>query len=456
MSDILNQVRRTIERYRLLCANDIVFVALSGGADSVALLRCLCMLKDELGLDDVRAIHVNHGLRGDDADADEQFVRNLCAEWRVPLIVYRADVNSVAKKHHEGVEAAGRRVRYELFDQALSTVENGKVAVAHNADDHAETVLFHTIRGCGTDGLSGIPIMRDRIVRPLLHCSSKDIRAFCESEGIAYRFDKSNDDVTFSRNRIRHEILPAMRCINPKVEDALARLAHIAQTDRQYMDQQSRELLGRSCCEEGYDISILLSAHEALIRRALRMLVVRECGKEPDFIQVERLYNALKTGGYVNLPERTVAHIDGVFVRVSKPTNCVIDIDKAYFVGNEALFGSYSIRVHKICYKEYLEKTKIHKNLFNFCVSYDMIQHGVFLRSRCVGDSMRPFGRNCSKSLKKLFQEWKIPAGKRHDIPVLCNEQGRVLAVIGYGVDECAAVKETTMHIAWFDIEKRM
>ena len=207
----------------LLQVGDRVIVALSGGADSVTLLHVLCGLRDAADLT-VAAVHVHHGLRGADADADEALCRRLCEQWDVPLSVHHIDVAAEAASAHETIEQTGRRLRYACLEREADK-QNAKIATAHTASDQAETVLLHLTRGCGLHGLCGIPPRRGGVIRPLLTCSREQVEAYCAAQGLAFATDATNADVTYARNRVRHRVLPELTEINPRVGEALCRLS---------------------------------------------------------------------------------------------------------------------------------------------------------------------------------------------------------------------------------------
>ncbi len=449
--DFLNQVRDTVRRNALFSPGDTVFAAVSGGADSVALLHVLTMLKEEWGIAEICVLHVNHQLRNS-ADRDEQFVRHLCDELSLELCVKRVDVRAEAAAHHESLEEAGRRIRYAFFEEKAAAFPNAKIAVAHNADDQAETVLFHIIRGCGIAGLCGIPVSRDRIVRPLLDCSASAIRDFCKMNAWVYRIDETNEDVYYARNRIRHEILPSMQHINKRAVDSILRLSAVACDENAFLQRLTDDLVQRAFTPDGYDRHVLLGADSVITKRALKALAFDECGVVLQQSHTEALYDALKMTGNANLPSRCYAVVDSERLRFVSSSNQQQFLCVGVKTDIPLKFGDTLIYVRRFSSKEFAEKSKVHKNLFYFCVSYDMIDKGLFLRSRKTGDKMCPSSRGCTKALKKLYQEWQIPPHVRSSIPVLCDANDNVLAVVGYAVSEEAAVNDNTADILCFEI----
>lgn len=248
-------------------------VGVSGGADSVALLRALCACGAPLTV-----AHVNHRLRGADSDGDESFVRDLCAGLGVECRVHSVDVSAVAAG--DNLEATARRVRYEFFAQVAGEVGAAWMATAHTADDQAETVLHRIVRGTGLQGLRGIATERDGIIRPLLSVTRADVLAHLAEIGQPYREDASNADPRFTRNRIRHELLPLLRTFNPDVVSALAHLAEHASEAHEVMVATASELLAKAERPRAPNAVILdavaLGTSRTLIRTLLRLIWERE------------------------------------------------------------------------------------------------------------------------------------------------------------------------------------
>jgi tRNA(Ile)-lysidine synthase len=241
-----------------MCAGERVCVAVSGGADSVALLLALVeanRASESLGVV-LSAVHVHHGLRGTEADADEAFVRELCERWAVPLVVERVDVAGRQAVEREGLEEAARELRYGVFWKLIAEERTDAVATAHTLDDQAETVMMKLLRGAWTQGIGGIapvverPIyrgqrldLRGRILRPMLGVQRAEVEAFLRERGQAWREDATNSDVSLTRNRVRHELMPLLRGFNPGVDVALARLSEIARDEEAFWQAEVGRVL---------------------------------------------------------------------------------------------------------------------------------------------------------------------------------------------------------------------
>ena len=257
----------TIKEYDMLPQGSRVIVGFSGGADSVALLSFLYELQQELDLK-LLACHINHQLRGDEAQRDEEFCRKFCAERGIELHVFREDIASAAKQAGKSIEEYAREVRYERFQQLCSS-EKDRIATAHNANDLAETILFHVARGTGIKGLIGIPAVRGNIIRPLLFCSREQIEAYCNEKALPFVTDSSNLSDEFSRNRLRHHVVPQLELVNPSFVKSAARLSKQATLEEDYLQKRlEQELAQMQLSENTWKRSAFQVLHPAMQQRA--------------------------------------------------------------------------------------------------------------------------------------------------------------------------------------------
>jgi tRNA(Ile)-lysidine synthase len=289
------QVRRTLRKFRMIGRGEHVLAAVSGGADSVALLVCLKALAEEMELK-LTVAHLNHMLRAAESDADEEFVRATCAELAAPLIVERRDL----RRERNNLEQAARLVRYRFLEEAASRCGAEKIAVGHNRQDQAETVLLNLFRGSGVEGLAGIRPIMGRIVRPLIECTREQILAYLAERGFGCREDSSNTELAFRRNRLRRELIPYVQShFNPKIVDVLAREAELFRRTAEYLDLESgREYRRIKAPGDKLPLAELTALHPALqawvIRRALR-----ECRGDLRRItstQIERILRLCQPG----------------------------------------------------------------------------------------------------------------------------------------------------------------
>lgn len=273
-----------------------ITVGVSGGADSVALLHLLDGWKAREGWR-LTAVHVHHGLRGKAADEDQAFVERLCAAWGIPCRVYRYDVAGEAGKRGIGEEEAGRLLRYNAFRETAGA--RGRIAVAHHQNDQAETLLIRLCRGTGLKGLCGMRPVRGNICRPLLGCSRAEIEEYCRAERLAFREDESNREMKYTRNKLRHGILPRLEEVNPQAAAHIARTAALLADDEDYMEQQAAALfaaLERPAPEGTVALERegLLRAHPAMRRRVLRLALGRFLPADVSHVQVAALEGLLE------------------------------------------------------------------------------------------------------------------------------------------------------------------
>lgn len=418
-----------------------IVVGVSGGADSMALLHMLLNWPENKLR--VSAVHVHHGLRRDTADRDEQFVRDYCQTHNVQLVVYHEDVAAYAQDQGFTIEQAGRELRYARFEQARQFFGADLIATAHTASDQAETVLMRIIRGTGIDGLCGIPVVRGNICRPLLICARDEIERYCLDNAIPFVHDETNDDVCFTRNKIRHQVIPSLSEINPAIQDALLRLTEHAAEDSQMILAMAEDELSSAVSEFGYTVSAFNKVLPPVRKRMISLMMRKASVSSVEQKHIVAIEKALSTGcGQVFLPGGQVCHISQGMVSVFNSVSAQ-SIDE--FVLSDLPCSVYwnnnncNLRIVK-CVGENVY------NLFsNTLFDYDKIQGSLRLRRRRQQDAIRPVGR-VGKSLKKLMNECNIPVFVRDSYPVLCDDLG-VIMVPGYAVDERVKVTEDTKHL---------
>jgi tRNA(Ile)-lysidine synthase len=328
---VLKPLEQYLRRHRLVHPGERVGVAVSGGADSVALLRALAELAPELGVVPL-VLHLNHQLRAADSEADQSFVAALAAQLSLEAAIESCDVTALAALHRLSLEAAGRRARYQFFQRAAAAHRLDCVATAHTRDDQAETVLLRLLRGAGSSGLSGIhrvcklsslcgcdgePAPSARLIRPLLATSRPQVEEYLLDLGQPFRHDASNLSPRFLRNRIRAELLPALeRDYNPQLRQALCETAEIAAAENAFLDDLVSAALGRQTGapatdpEQGIDLPVLQAQPIALQRRILRRLC-KPHGLALDFAQLEGLRDFALAGraGSIGLPRGFSAEV---------------------------------------------------------------------------------------------------------------------------------------------------
>ncbi len=441
------KVISTLNNHNMISRGAKVIVALSGGADSMALLNILNKIKDDFGFT-LGAAHINHCIRGKAADEDEAFVRSQCAAMGVPVEVLRADVPGIAAKSGEGLEECGRRVRYDFFN---SIGEDITVATAHNADDRVETFILNFTRGASLRGLCSIPYVRGNIIRPLLDCSKEEILQYCASNSIPFVTDLSNDDIAYSRNRIRHNVIPQLREVNRAFDKSAARCIASLCEDNALLEHLTDELILSAKTIDGYCAQILADANPALRKRAVSRIIERETGVTADYSTVCSVCDLLLSGGSIQLADET-------FVRVRRgvmdfPDFSVRDFDEFPLRESIVIKSGFTVTVKIIHCDETDCLQKSDKILLEYLVDCDTICRNAVIRPRKPGDSIALKGRGCTKTLKKLFNESAVPPEKRNGLCVGADEAGLIF-VEGFGVSERCAVTSATVTVMQITIER--
>ena len=401
---MLNKLLAFVRKNDLIQPGDSVVCAVSGGADSIALLFSMYLLREKLGIH-LSAAHFNHNLRDAESDADEAFVRDFCDGYDIPLSVGSAHVTAGKK----GLEAAAREARYAFF----ATLP-GKIATAHTADDNAETVLLHLIRGTGLKGLGAIAPKRGNIIRPMLDVTRQDVESFLDEYHLQYRQDSSNDADAFLRNRIRHHVMPLLKQENPKISENLSAMAQRLRLDEQALQEQARA--------SEPEISVLQAMHPAVRSRALENFLKQNGVKEPEsehISLVEALVFSEKPGAKADLPGGITICRRYDYLTVAQDAGSLPET-KLNCPG-ETVVGGYRFTCVSA---EEISNTK---------TDFALPQGDWVIRIRRQGDEMRLSGG--TKTLKKLFIDRKIPADMRNSIPVIADEE-QVAAVYGIGVNQ--------------------
>lgn len=416
-----NQLIRTVEKYNMLQNGDSVIVALSGGADSVALLDTLNSLKEKYNLT-LYAVHVNHGLRGEESQRDENFCKSLCEKNGVKLFVRHENVAELAKKYKISEELCGRNVRYSAFEE-LSEQLSAKVATAHTASDNAETLLFNITRGASLGGVCAIPPVRGYIIRPLIECTRVQIEEYCSEKNLDFVTDSTNLTDDYTRNKIRHNVIPALKEINPSFENSALRLSENARDISDYLSVMTDKAISESKCNYGYDCKTLLSNHNAIIKNAVAVLCKCCANFTAEQRHIELIIDIMRNGGAVNLTEKYSAVSKQGILRFvfSNEEN---QLDEIKLCENtEFEYCGKTYRVTKD------NSDKENKN----SVNADSLNKNAVFRTRQSKDMFTYPKRKVTKPLRKVMNELKIPAEQR-DKSVVLAVDNVILWCEGVGV----------------------
>lgn len=484
-TEALAQVENSIERHHLLSHGDAIVVGVSGGPDSLCLLHLLMRLRDEYALR-LHVAHLNHQLRGAEAEADAAFVTRLAAEWGLPATVEARDVPALAKERKLAIEEAARQARYAFLGRVARAIGARKVAVGHNADDQVETICMHWLRGSGLAGLRGMqPVSRlDELrldgeeiepsgkenelllIRPLLEVPRAEIEAYCAAHNLQPCFDRSNLDTTYYRNRLRRELLPFLEMFNPGIRQVLLRSANIMAADYAYLRKEAATAWAEVALHEEreaitFDLArwreLPLSLQRSVLREAIHRL--RHSLRNINWVHVENVVQVLKigsTGMVVTLPQNLEASLGYErFMVATKgyaetpPDLPWVRTDMPLHIPGQTLLPDS----HWSITAEVVERYKLdlldlgHAQPWQAYLDYAVSGSQLTLRPRRSGDRFWPQGLGDKPTTMNNFMtNAKIPRAWRDTIPLLVSPR-QVLWLAGWRIDERAKVTEQTTQV---------
>ena len=406
-----------------------VLVGLSGGADSVMLLHLLCEYRRRRTEDfTILAVHVNHGIRGAEADRDEAFARELAGSLGVEFISSHVDVPTLARESGKGLEEAARDARYSIFSDIISSRNDILcIALGHNATDNLETVIFNMMRGAGSRGMSGIPPVRDNLIRPMIYIPKADITSALDNADVSYVTDSTNSDTAYTRNYIRHEIIPRLSKLTDSPEVSVRRMGQNIRVDGEYIDSVAERFL--SDCDGSPDAAALAALHPAVFYRVIAAMVAELTDRSPERVHIDKIRSLLGGGSFsYDLPGGCSFVCSCGSCRIIRAGETVsFDIPVARGRTELPDFSAELVISDK--------KTEISHNVYKFSIQADLssaiICGSLRLRSRRQGDSYR--SRGMTHKLKKMLIDAKIPADLRDRVPILCDDRG-IVWVAGFGV----------------------
>lgn len=451
---------RTEEIYRLFLAaidggamrshiSRGVLVGLSGGADSVMLTLLLLEYRRREGLDfPIVTLHVNHSIRGEEALADERLARSLAEGLGLEFILRTVDVPSIAKREGKGLEEAARDVRYALFSEIIAEREDvGSVALGHNATDNLETVVFNMMRGAGLRGISGIPPTREVFFRPMLYIPKSDIAAALTEAKIPFATDSTNSDIAYTRNYIRHEIIPRLAKLTDSPEVSVTRLTQNLRADGDYIDSVAKDFLRENSPPSAESLRAL---HPAVFARVVSEMARCVSGKSPERCHIDKIRDLLSSDSFsYSLPGGCEMVLSGGVMKAVRGTETTeMHIPLRWGVNS---LPEYSASV------ELFDRVpEISHNVYNFSIQADLssaiIKGDIYIRSRREGDAYRYGGM--TRRLKRLLADADVPRTDRARVPVVCDGAG-ILYVAGFGVrDDGVKGEAKFIRISYNDSER--
>lgn len=437
----------------LINEGDRIIVGLSGGADSVCLICLLNDIKDEMSFS-LEAVHVHHGIRGIEADEDENFASRICEKLDIPFASFKRDIPNEARKNHESEEECGRRIRYEIFNQEILKRDNSKIAVAHHMDDQVETILFRMLRGTGIKGIAGMKVQNGNIIRPLLCLSKSEILDYLMEIGQDFKNDSTNEDINYSRNYIRNEIIPKFKEINGNSLNHICSLSHEAMEIEEYLEQEAIEALNEALVEckkkntqtiRKYKVENIISKKQVIKARIIRRIIA-EAGislKDVNRDHIAQINGILEKSesGQVHLPRGARIKQESGLIYVEKEEKRVdsfqVDIidEGSYKVEG---IGEIKCRIIKDFAMEGIPQSPYTKWL-----DYDKIKNGLCVRSRQSGDFLVINDEGKVKSLKDYMINEKIPKSERDRIPLIAVDN-KICWVIGHRLSADVKITENT------------
>lgn len=455
--NVKDTVLNTIEKQKLISEGEKILVAVSGGSDSVCLLDVLNCIKDVFNIK-LFVAHLNHSIRGKDADNDEKFVKDLSEKYGFKFYSKRVDVPEFAKTFGLSLEEAGRILRYEFFDEIKKKEKIDKIVTAHNKNDRAETIVMRIFRGSGSSGLKGISYKRsDGVIRPLLDVLKDDIEKYCAENGLEYCFDKTNSDNDYTRNRIRNELLPYVKeNFNSNIIDTLIRFSEISSADSDFLDAYTVRLLDRlntpAFEEKKNSINIeTLNYLDYSIKSRLVILMSKKVMGEDLKLSYKNITDILnltenETGTGIDLPNG---------LRVQNNYGWLDFVDKNEFINMQTENSDFFIEVKPLnsYFIESIDRNislklvdpKIYKKKLNeILIDFDKLEsEKLFIRNRIDGDRIAYFSDGRTKKIKSIFIDDKIEKKDRNKIPLLCTEK-EVIAIIGSRVSSKYKITKET------------
>jgi tRNA(Ile)-lysidine synthase len=456
---IIEKVRRTIVKYRMLNRGDKVVVGVSGGADSVALIRILHELKDEWNISLIIS-HLNHSFRGEESKKEAEFVKKLAAGLNLPFELRTVDVPALKKGSGKSDQEVAREVRYHSYEEIFKRHDANRIALGHSADDQAESVLMRLIRGAGPRGLSGIPPIRDsRYIRPLIEISRKEIEDYLEKKGAAFVNDSSNKKKVYLRNKIRLQLLPLLLGeYNPRFKENLLRLSSLIRQEDEYLEKVVEEISSKVLLRRGDDFIILdllhfLTLHKSLQPRMLRKFLEALVGnlRGINYLHLQAVLDMLHRDApnrSIDLPRgiRAIKNYNELILRAREegpmpPFFYTVESPEAVVKLREAC---QMIKFTVLRNPLEIEWSNVPKNVAHF--NLDKIQFPLLIRNFRKGDRFQPLGMKGFKKVKDYFIDEKIPLKKRGQIPLILSGE-MIIWLIGLRIDDRVRVENATRNV---------
>lgn len=444
--DLSGKTLHIIQKYSMLQHGDRVLIGLSGGPDSVCLSIILDELKDNFNLS-LYALYVNHGLRPEESERERSFCNQFCDARSIRFHAEAVPTQEYAAERRLSIQEAARVLRYRALEKTADTIQAGRIAVGHTADDQTETVLMRLIRGAGRKGLSGIPPVRDRIIRPLIGIKRVEIESFLTGNDISSLSDPSNYQHNYTRNRIRLEILPLLRKENRSIVETVNRVAEVLRAEDAFLQTITNKAMMRIITrktDQSIELSLvpLLTIDIAILRRVIRRAVSETgCGRSVELSHIDTVIRLIKTGksgDSIQLPHGVRAVRSYSTVRITREK--VVGLEsRTLTVPGDTLFPQNGMRVTA----ELSDRPVSSLGRDTALCDYDSLTQPLQVRKRREGDYFYPAGFGKRKKLQDFFVDEKVPREARDTVPVIVSGD-EVVWIAGYRMDERFVAKEET------------
>ena len=462
-NDIKKRFLKFIKEKNIVKSGDKILVGLSGGPDSVCMLNLLCSIRDEEKIE-IAAAHINHMLRGEEADKDEEYSKKLCESLGVRFFSKRIDINKYALETGKSSELAGREARYDFFNEIINKINFNKIATAHNANDQAETILMRIMRGTGLEGLGGIPVEREgKYIRPILFMKREEVEQYCKENNLNPHIDATNLERIYSRNKVRLDILPYMKNnFNPNIVETINRMALLLQDDNEFIEGEVNKAYKDNCFERENSIVIsknLFNIHSAIVTRVIRkaLFAINKSNYDMEMKNIEDIIELsnLGTNKRVDLPKDIYAEnvYGDIIIRkkeyIKNKLSNELTLNKKDILHNEVIFDEYIINFNVVNNKDIKQENDELIKIFD----YDKINN-VIIRYRKDGDRITPLGMKGSKKLKDIFIDMKIPKEKRDEIPLI-QFNDEISWIVGIKMSDKFKITKETKHILKVSVKRK-
>ncbi|MCL2391310.1 MAG: tRNA lysidine(34) synthetase TilS [Oscillospiraceae bacterium] len=433
---MIDKVLEYSDYHNMLPDSGIVLVCVSGGADSMCLLEVMRHISYERGFS-VAVAHFNHKLRGAESDRDMNFVSEYCNQCGVSFYLGEGDVAAYAKNNGLSIEEAARDLRYDFFYDLAENIGAQRIATAHNADDNTETIIINLTRGAGANGLSGIPPVREQVIRPMLGVPRDEIIEFLSERGISFVEDSTNAIDIYTRNKVRHHVIPILKELNPRLNEAAATTVELMRADEEMLSDLADLFISDLCIGLMANTEDLLNLPFSVSSRVIRKLY----GGNLSFRHVKsvlELCGNSNPSSKISLPKMIVyKDYDRIVFEPQQEARLEGFAQLFPSDGDSAIILSAGLKMSckSVVFSE--EMVNFNKTFTTFLFKSIDIYGKITVRPRREGDKLRLIGQDVTKTLKKLFIERRIPARKRSFVPVIADSKG-VLAVYGLGRSERA------------------